>query len=174
VLLLILPRASEVSTEYAYEDAAMPPTLEPWQPAAPITGRELGLLEVSCLDHRRLSNPVRALHERRPAWRQIYPEQPEVRVVLQRGAEAFTRGEYTTAVERFGTAVRLEVMSDPSLPMKGPGRQDNGNLHLSEFRLLFWSGFGLPPVPVGEEDEEAKVELPKVSPPEPVKATASA
>ena len=32
--------------------------------------------------------------------------------------------------------------------MKGPGRQDNGNLHLSEFRLLFWPGFGLPPVPV--------------------------
>lgn len=34
------------------------------------------------------------------------------------------------------TAVRLEVMSDESLFMKGPGRQDNGNLHLSEFKLL--------------------------------------
>lgn len=33
------------------------------------------------------------------------------------------------------TAVRLEVLADPSLPMQGPGRQDNGNLHLSEFRL---------------------------------------
>jgi hypothetical protein len=30
------------------------------------------------------------------------------------------------------TAVRLEVMSDPSLPKQGPGRQDNGNLHLNE------------------------------------------
>jgi mono/diheme cytochrome c family protein len=31
------------------------------------------------------------------------------------------------------TAIRLEVMSDESLPMGGPGRCDNGNLHLSEF-----------------------------------------
>jgi len=33
------------------------------------------------------------------------------------------------------TAVRLEVLSDSELPMKGPGRQDNGNFHLSEFEL---------------------------------------
>lgn len=33
------------------------------------------------------------------------------------------------------TGVRLEVLSDESLPQKGPGRQDNGNLHLSEFRV---------------------------------------
>ena len=31
------------------------------------------------------------------------------------------------------TAVRVEVLTDPSLPHGGPGRQDNGNLHLSEF-----------------------------------------
>ena len=31
------------------------------------------------------------------------------------------------------TALRLEVLADDSLPHKGPGRQDNGNLHLSEF-----------------------------------------
>ena len=30
------------------------------------------------------------------------------------------------------TAIRLEVLTDDSLPHKGPGRQDNGNLHLSE------------------------------------------
>jgi hypothetical protein len=33
------------------------------------------------------------------------------------------------------TGVRLEVLTDPSLPRQGPGRQDNGNLHLSEFRV---------------------------------------
>jgi hypothetical protein len=33
------------------------------------------------------------------------------------------------------TAVRLEVLTDDSLPKKGPGRQENGNLHLSEFEL---------------------------------------
>ncbi len=31
------------------------------------------------------------------------------------------------------TGIRLEVLADPSLPMQGPGRQDNGNLHLSEW-----------------------------------------
>lgn len=30
------------------------------------------------------------------------------------------------------TGLRLEVLTDPSLPHQGPGRQDNGNLHLSE------------------------------------------
>ncbi len=34
------------------------------------------------------------------------------------------------------TAVRLEVLSDPSLPSNGPGRQDNGNLHLNEIRIF--------------------------------------
>jgi hypothetical protein len=33
------------------------------------------------------------------------------------------------------TAIRLEVLTDDSLPHRGPGRQDNGNLHLSEFRV---------------------------------------
>lgn len=33
------------------------------------------------------------------------------------------------------TAVRLEVLADERLPQRGPGRQDNGNLHLSEFKL---------------------------------------
>jgi hypothetical protein len=33
------------------------------------------------------------------------------------------------------TAVRLELLTDRSLPHRGPGRQDNGNLHLSEFTV---------------------------------------
>ena len=33
------------------------------------------------------------------------------------------------------TAVRLEVLPDDALPAHGPGRADNGNLHLSEFKL---------------------------------------
>ncbi|MEX1233103.1 MAG: PSD1 and planctomycete cytochrome C domain-containing protein [Planctomycetaceae bacterium] len=33
------------------------------------------------------------------------------------------------------TAIRLDVLTDDSLPMKGPGRAPNGNLHLSEFEL---------------------------------------
>ncbi len=33
------------------------------------------------------------------------------------------------------TALRLEVLADDSLPQRGPGRQDNGNLHLSELEI---------------------------------------
>ncbi len=33
------------------------------------------------------------------------------------------------------TAVRVEVLSDENLPLKGPGRSDNGNLTLTEFQL---------------------------------------
>lgn len=34
------------------------------------------------------------------------------------------------------TGVRLEVLPDPSLPHAGPGRELNGNMHLSEFQLM--------------------------------------
>ena len=34
------------------------------------------------------------------------------------------------------TGVRLEVLTDDSLPKKGPGRQDNGNLHLTDFHVF--------------------------------------
>jgi len=37
------------------------------------------------------------------------------------------------------TGLKLEVLSDDGLPMKGPGRQDNGNLHLSEVRVRIGS-----------------------------------
>jgi hypothetical protein len=33
------------------------------------------------------------------------------------------------------TAVRVEVLADDDLPLKGPGRADNGNFTLTEFRL---------------------------------------
>ena len=43
------------------------------------------------------------------------------------------------------TALRLDVLVDPSLPMNGPGRQDNGNLTLSELEAqLFDPGAAQP------------------------------
>ena len=43
------------------------------------------------------------------------------------------------------TALRLDVLADPSLTMKGPGRQDNGNLTLSEIEAqLFEPGAAQP------------------------------
>jgi mono/diheme cytochrome c family protein len=34
------------------------------------------------------------------------------------------------------SGLRLEVLANDGLPMKGPGRQDNGNLHLNEIQAL--------------------------------------
>lgn len=44
----------------------------------------------------------------------------------------------TSPLQGMVRAVRLEVFADDSLPRGGPGRQDNGNFHLSEFEL--WDG----------------------------------
>jgi hypothetical protein len=42
----------------------------------------------------------------------------------------------TLTTEREGlTGLRLDVLCDETLPQQGPGRQDNGNLHLSEIRV---------------------------------------
>lgn len=47
------------------------------------------------------------------------------------------------------TALRLEVLTDESLPHRGPGRQDNGNLHLSEISVEF--------IPLGKPKERVKL-----------------
>ena len=42
----------------------------------------------------------------------------------------------TLATDLVGmTGLRLEILSDDTLPQKGPGRNDNGNMHLSEVRV---------------------------------------
>lgn len=49
------------------------------------------------------------------------------------------RDTYTIAgfaTESTISGIRVQVLADPSLPMSGPGRQDNGNLHLSEIEVL--------------------------------------
>ncbi|MFM8282755.1 MAG: PSD1 and planctomycete cytochrome C domain-containing protein [Planctomycetaceae bacterium] len=47
------------------------------------------------------------------------------------------------------TALRIDVMTDPSLPMTGPGRAPNGNFHLSDLELtLFPADAGEPRRPV--------------------------
>ena len=51
----------------------------------------------------------------------------------------------TTATLAKLTALRLDVLADDSLPMKGPGRQDNGNLHLTEFEAFVRDADGAEP-----------------------------
>ncbi|MDB6072083.1 MAG: Planctomycete cytochrome, partial [Verrucomicrobiales bacterium] len=43
------------------------------------------------------------------------------------------------------TALRLDLLTDDSLPMKGPGRLDNGNMHLSEFEAQVFRATGAAP-----------------------------
>ncbi len=55
--------------------------------------------------------------------------------VLVAGANA--RGTYTVTLDTSAkpiTAIRLELLADPSLPAGGPGRAGNGNLVLSELK----------------------------------------
>ena len=42
------------------------------------------------------------------------------------------------------TALRLDLLTDDSLPVKGPGRAHNGNLHLSEFDARVFPADGAP------------------------------
>ena len=42
------------------------------------------------------------------------------------------------------TALRIEVLADERLPLRGPGRQNNGNLHLSEIELFAGSDRATP------------------------------
>jgi hypothetical protein len=46
------------------------------------------------------------------------------------------------------TAIRLDVLADDSLPMLGPGRQDNGNLHLTEFSAVLFDAKTAEPSPL--------------------------
>lgn len=52
-----------------------------------------------------------------------------------------------TALQKL-SALRLEVLADDSLPMRGPGRQDNGNLHLTEFEVAVFAAEAAEPVRV--------------------------
>lgn len=52
-----------------------------------------------------------------------------------------------TALQKL-SALRLEVLADDSLPMRGPGRQDNGNLHLTEFEVAVFEAEAAEPVRV--------------------------
>ncbi|QEH38957.1 Planctomycete cytochrome C [Aquisphaera giovannonii] len=55
----------------------------------------------------------------------------------------------STAPREIG-ALRLDVLADDSLPSKGPGRADNGNLHLSEIEVLVFR-------PGGREPERPRI-----------------
>ena len=64
-------------------------------------------------------------------------ERKEDGSLLSTGARPDKETLTITAIARSAkvTAVRLELLPDDLLPMRGPGRQENGNVHTSEFDL---------------------------------------
>jgi mono/diheme cytochrome c family protein len=56
------------------------------------------------------------------------------------------------------TALRLELLPDPSLPGKGPGRADNGNVHITEIKAFALDGGD--PAPVALKDPTADFSQP--------------
>jgi len=50
--------------------------------------------------------------------------------------ERDTYSIWLTPADEEVRGVRLELLTDDSLPLRGPGRQDNGNLHLNRFRIF--------------------------------------
>jgi len=103
--VLLAPEYSEIVSEWERRFASEPTTWETLSPATFVSsgGATLKRLDDSSL----LASDVR----------------PDV--------ETYTITA-PTALQKL-TALRLEVLTDDSLPMRGPGRQDNGNLHLTEF-----------------------------------------
>jgi hypothetical protein len=98
---------------------------------------------------REVSDWERELAAVRPEWNVLTPQtftatngtilSPQPDGSLLAGGNRPERDTYTITFEaptEQVTALRLEVLTDPSLPHNGPGRQDNGNLHLSEFVVL--------------------------------------
>jgi hypothetical protein len=47
------------------------------------------------------------------------------------------------------SALRIDLLTDESLPLKGPGRLDNGNLHLSGFEAWIFRAGGAAPEKIG-------------------------
>jgi hypothetical protein len=89
------------------------------------------------------------LREQRPtAWTVIEPakataksgatltKQPDGSLLVSGKTDTNELYTLTFEVKQKGvTGVRLEVLADPSLPAKGPGRAPNGNFVLNEFKL---------------------------------------
>jgi lysophospholipase L1-like esterase len=137
VLLLILPRSSEVSIQFGYEDAAKTPPLAERPADGHVTPREIGLLEASCLDHRQFADPIATLHEQRPAWRPMYPPVEAARAAVLAGARAYVRGDFATAVERFTAALALQpdsplIRYDRGVALIASGQRSEGLQELRE------------------------------------------
>lgn len=125
IVLLLFPRASQVSGRYAYEDPALRFRGEglPEHDGA-ATSLEASLLQYSCLDVG-APDSLDVLRARVPGWRAFYPG-PSPR--LARGARAYAAGRLEVAEQEF----REELAVDPGSPL---ALYDLGSTLLTEGRV---------------------------------------
>jgi tetratricopeptide (TPR) repeat protein len=127
-VFLLIPRASEVSAEHAWEDAALssPPTKD----VAEMTQRELYSFEASCLDTRKIQgDPLDALRRAMPAWRPVFPRKDDVRAELVEGAKEYAAGHTDAALARFDRAAELDPGSPLAWYARGVAQLDSGATH---------------------------------------------
>jgi lysophospholipase L1-like esterase len=109
VLLLLLPRAHQVSDEYGYEDAALQGRRVPKRLVlrGKLTPGAYALVESSCLDLGR-ADLVPALQGELRTWRPVRPTRGEVLDSLRSGARSWVAGDLAGAEASFEAALRLQ------------------------------------------------------------------
>jgi lysophospholipase L1-like esterase len=155
-IFLIFPRSSIVSSQFGNQDAAVMRQFGRNPPGSDraATPREIGMLELSCIEPGRLADPLAELRRRLVDWRPTLPNDPEQRAVLRTGAEAYVRGDFAAAEEAFGRAVAKQpdvplATYDLGVTQLRLGRSDGGLKELErashlacsiflEFQVVLW------------------------------------
>ncbi|MDX2168150.1 MAG: SGNH/GDSL hydrolase family protein [Deltaproteobacteria bacterium] len=113
-LIMILPRASGVSTDFRFEDAARARDASRQAADAGATTasgeslRDRVTLEFSCIDHRDRADALGEMREQQDGWHPVYPDRLDVRALLRDGARAYVAGAFAAAVAKFAAAVAAQ------------------------------------------------------------------
>ncbi len=110
-VLLIFPRAFQVSTRYPYENATIHWRDDPL-PARADDGetslREANALQYSCADMRQAETFLERLHDEPPTWQPFYPsDHADARRLLAEGAGAYVQGRFEPAEAAFRQVLEL-------------------------------------------------------------------
>lgn len=142
VVFLAFPRASGVSNQFGYEDAALNVRiLRKRGRDDESLSHNIGLLEVSCLDHLEHENPMQFLLDRAGEWQPVYPPNPDTRRMLKEGAAAYVAGDLEEAIAIFEKAVAIAPRSplahyDLGVTRVAAGEQEAGIAELDKANSL--------------------------------------
>jgi len=126
-IFLVFPRASIVSNQFPTQDAGLMVQLGRMparKPGAQPTSKELGILELSCVEPNQLADPLGELHRRMSDWRPMLPRKPELMEILRGGARSYVSGDLQAAEREFARAVSMQ----PDVPLAA---YDLGVTHLT-------------------------------------------